>query len=211
MIIPYSILVGTEHQDRQIIGTVVQIMEFEYLLDILKIHELIYLPIRIACDIHDRSVFGGLLVGPVNRNDREELLNSPEIRNGLEDREIAYIFFRKKFIQVIKIIGFVLGFPRECRGLLAYLQEKLLAFGLILKFKFTQIEQGKKFLTVLQGVVIILDIVLDVYFLQCVVQVPYYMRLVPKYLDLILMVAVLIPFDVYNKNRMIRSDRTPAF
>src|SRR5581483_7270274 len=51
--------------------------------------EMIDLPVGIARNVLQRAATRGLLVQPMNRHDRKELIDRPMIRHGLKQREVT--------------------------------------------------------------------------------------------------------------------------
>ena len=91
-------------------------MQRERALHVAAVDELIHLAVGIAGDVAQHATARGLLVQPVNRHDREQLLDGPAIGHALEQREIAEIGVGEHAVQALQLFGKIvqlLGHPLD--------------------------------------------------------------------------------------------------
>src|SRR5262249_25079890 len=129
-------------------------------LDVLEVDEFVDYAVRITCNVRESCVLSRSLVQLVNRHDWKQLIDCPVIGERTKHREVAEVFRRQLFFQIVKFFGNVFRGLGELIRLLADLPEQLFTFGAVFKTDQSEIEQRKQFFLVLQSIVKIFAIVL---------------------------------------------------
>src|SRR5215207_6482650 len=94
-----DILIGSQEQHRQVVRCFVQSMEIQHVLDVLEVYEAIDLAVRVAGDITQGGDLRRYFIQALNRDDGEELLDSPEIRHRLKHRKISDVLGGEGLLQ----------------------------------------------------------------------------------------------------------------
>ena len=124
---------------------------------VAAVDELIHLAIGIARNVAQYRVLGGFLVQPVNRHDREQLLDRPAVGHALEEREIAEVCVRKHGVESFEFFGEEIEFPRQLLNLAANRPEEILGDATLVERQITQAEQVQRGIERLLCVVIGLE------------------------------------------------------
>ena len=128
-------------------------MKRDVVLHVLQVDEAADLSVGVAGDVDQDGVDRRLLVEPVERRDREELLQGPVVEERLEDREIAHVLVGEERRQVVELLGLVAGLLALLGDLLADLPEDLLGRRAVLEVEVAQVEERKRLVLLLEGVV----------------------------------------------------------
>ena len=129
-------------------------MEGDVLLDVLQINEAADLSVGVAGDVDEDRVDRGFLLEPVQRGDREELLERPVVEQRLEDGEIAHVLVGEVLLQVVQLLGLVALLRAGLVDLLADLPEDGLGGGAIFDVEVAEVEKRNRLLLLLDRIVI---------------------------------------------------------
>src|SRR4051812_34104749 len=98
--VAHDVLIRAGQKYPEVIRLLVQRVQREEILHVLQIDEGGNFPVRIARDIDQDRVDGGSLLQPVQRRDREQLLQRPVVEQRLEDGEVADVLVGEKLVQL---------------------------------------------------------------------------------------------------------------
>ena len=156
-----NLLVGADEEDAEEVVLAIGLrVQLEHVLDVAQIDERIDLAVRVARDVGERGAVRGLLVEPVDRADREQLIDRPRIGHRLEHREVAEVRVAERLLEALELLGHVRHVAREVQHLLARGPEEVLAEHAVLEREVPEVEQLEDLILVLDGVVIALEEVL---------------------------------------------------
>ena len=96
-----NLLIGACQEDAQHIGLAVpELVELETRVPRLVADELVDLAVGVACHVLQRAAAHRLLVEPMDRHDREELIDRPAVGQRLEEREVAEVPIHHRRIEI---------------------------------------------------------------------------------------------------------------
>ena len=82
VVITHDLLIGAHEHEGEIVRLALdQRVKLEHVLDIVEVNKLIDDAVGVAGDIAERGVLAGWFVQPMNRDNREQLVERPVIRN----------------------------------------------------------------------------------------------------------------------------------
>src|SRR5688572_14747902 len=113
-------LVGADEEGGEVVlfaGN--QLVHLERALDVALGHEAVDLAVRVAGDVGEHRAAGGTLVEPVQRHDREQLVDRPAVRQGLEHRQVAKIDVGQDRLEVLELFGHLAELARQVPDLCA--------------------------------------------------------------------------------------------
>ena len=93
-------LIGADQERAQHVGRVVERMKQHSPFDVASIDELVDLAIRVARDVGQHGGPCGTFVEPMDRQDREQLVDGPAVRQRLEHGEVAEISVAEQAVQL---------------------------------------------------------------------------------------------------------------
>ena len=111
-------------------------------------------------DVGERRAPRRFLVEPVDRTDREQLIDGPRVGYRLEHREVAEVRVRQRLLEPLELLGNVRLVARQDQHLLADRPEQILADHAVLEREVTEVEELEDLILVLDGVVIALEQIL---------------------------------------------------
>ena len=124
-----NLLIRTDHEyPQQIILALAQLMHRQTAFDALFIHVMADLAVGVTGQVLQHGAAQGLLIQPVERHDRQHLVDGPGIRQALEYREVADVFVCHLVIQLIQhlAVGALAGLE-QCMQSIA--QRKIALLG----------------------------------------------------------------------------------
>src|SRR6266404_2803746 len=134
-------------------------MKLENLLDIVKVDKLVHDAVGITGNVTQSRVFGGRLVKTVYRNNGKELVKSPMIRRRTENRKVGQILGAKQAPKVAELFRHIFGLLGVFVSAFTDIPKQYFAFCTVLQRNKAQVEKGKEFIAMFQGIVIILAII----------------------------------------------------
>ena len=129
-------------------------MQRQRALHVAAVDELIHLAVGIARDIAQHRVLRGLFFQPMNRHDREQLLDRPAVRHALEQREIAEVGIGKHRVEAFQFFGKEIEFARQLLNLAADRPVEILRNAALLERQIAEAEQIQRRIERLLRVVI---------------------------------------------------------
>src|SRR5690606_19732496 len=118
--------------------------------------EAVDLPVAVAGEVRDGGADGRLLVEPVDRHDREELLDRPHVGRRLEDREVAVVDVGHDVLEVLDLLGDAAQPAAVGHDLLATMPEDTLGLRALAERQIAKLEEALRLLLALYGVVVAL-------------------------------------------------------
>ena len=100
-----NLLIRADQEHAEVIRLAVERVQRQRFLDVAAVDELVDLAVRVARDVANHGVLRRTLVQPVDRHDREQLVDRPAVRNRLEQREVAEIRVGERLVEVLQILG----------------------------------------------------------------------------------------------------------
>src|ERR1051326_4461192 len=184
VIITHRFLVSPDEHERQIIRLVrIQRVQFEHLLHVVQIDELVNNPIRVARDITERRVLRRRLIQTMNRHDRKQLVQRPMVRHGAKHRKVRQVFSAEQPAQFTKLFGDIFRSLRVLISAFTNVPEQHFALRAIFERDQAEVEQYEEFFTMFKRVVVILAIVLDADRLTQITEFDHDLRIVFVDLD----------------------------
>jgi hypothetical protein len=149
-----DVLVGPDEAEREVVGLrALEGVEREELLDVAQVDELLDLAVRVAGDVGERRDLARLLAQPVDREDREELVDRPRIGDRLEDREIDDVLVGELALEVLELLRDLLQALEVATNPVAGVPEEDLPLRAVLQRDVAEVEEGEELLLVLERVV----------------------------------------------------------
>ena len=119
-------------------------------------HEVSYLAVAVASHILDGGCVGWSLIKARNRDNREQLVDSPAVGQRLEQREIAEILLRQLLRHLAELFGGMLQARSHITHVASYCPEEFLNHGSCVQVEQSEAEEVESLLAYLQGIVPIL-------------------------------------------------------
>src|SRR5271169_5091461 len=152
-----NVLVGPDEAEADVIGRAFpEFVEGQRFLDVSEVDELLDLAVRVARDVGERPVLRGSLAQAVDREDREELVDRPDVRQGLEDRHVHDVLVGQHDLELLELLGDVLERVEMPPDPVADVPVEDLALAPVLERDVAEIEEREKLLLVLERVVVAL-------------------------------------------------------
>ena len=136
----HHFLISADQKYRDVVRLARERVKFQHLFHVLEVDELVDVAVRIAGYVNERRVIGRLFVQPVNRHDREELIDRPVVGHRAKDREVAQVLRRKNLLQVVELFFLQLGGLGELRRARADFPEQHFAFGAVFEADQPEVE-----------------------------------------------------------------------
>ena len=154
-------LVGSDQKRRQVVGRSIVAVEEQRFANVAAVDEPVDLPVRIAGHVGHHGMVQRLFVEPVNRHDREELLDGPTVGHRLEQREVAEVRFAEQRVEVLQFLGHVFRLLEQPGDLAADRPEKVFRLAALFQRQVTAIKQPHRHVERLLRVVIAFEQVAD--------------------------------------------------
>ena len=90
-----DLLVGADQEDAEVVVVVVERVQLEHVLHVAQVDEVVDLAVGVAGDVGQHARRVGSSFEPVDRHDREELVDRPGVGQRLEHREVAEVGVRR--------------------------------------------------------------------------------------------------------------------
>ena len=170
-------LIGADQENAKIVIVPVQhFMQRKRIPNVMQVDELVDFSVAVAGDVRNDRIALGQFQQPVQRHDREQLIDRPAVRNGLEYGEIAIIDvcdgtfnilqIRRKMLQLLFLFCDLMdGVPEDFFGECPFPQRDP-----------AMLEHVADFIAVIEGVVVALLEILVAEVLQHILQVSDLLR-----------------------------------
>ena len=100
-----DLLIGAHQEHAEVVGRAREPMQRQRPPDAAAIDELIDLAVGIAGDVAQHAHPVRPLVQPMDRHDREELLDRPAVGHRLKEREVAEIGVGQRLVEALEVFG----------------------------------------------------------------------------------------------------------
>ena len=187
-------------------------MSGQIVCHILSRDKVSYLSIRVTSDVLQGCRTVGTFIQALNGHNREYLVDSPGIRQGLEQREVTEIFIRQQFRQSAKFIGSMLQAACNLVHLTHYRPVKTLNLCTCFQIHNSMTEQVERFFT---NLLCIVPGFQHLILIQCI---PNAIKFLHQFMVFLGYFFIIVPFgqsggfqDFKNKYGMMGSQCTSAF
>ena len=123
-------------------------------LEALRVDEVVDAAVRVTGDVRDDALARGELVETVHRHHREELVDGPAVRQGLEDAEVAVVDVGQAHVDVLQVAGHGLELHLFLGDAHDDGPEKTLRKGTLAQIHAARGEELAHLVTVVDGVVV---------------------------------------------------------
>ena len=147
-------MIGAQQECAQIVRLAGEFMQQQRLANVAAVDELVELAVRIAGDVPQHGVSRGFRLEPMDRHDREQLLDRPAIGHRLKEREIAENGVRHRGVEVLQILGNEIDFGDQLANLGAHRPEIRFGKRALLQRHVTEVEERDRHFDRLLGDVI---------------------------------------------------------
>ena len=104
-----DLLVRADEEDAEVVVLArAERVQLEHVLDVAPIDEVVDLAVGVAGDVGEHRAPRRLLVQPVDRQDREQLIDRPRVGQRLEHREVAEVGVGERLLEALELLGHVL-------------------------------------------------------------------------------------------------------
>ena len=138
-------------------------VQLEHALHVAAVDEAVDLAVGVAGDVGQHAAAVGLFVQPVDRHDREELVDRPGVGHRLEDRVVAEVRVGEHRLQALELVGDVVELADDVQDLRADAEEQPLGQAAVLERAVAEAEQVQHRVLADLGVVVVLHEVLLVH------------------------------------------------
>ena len=187
-------------------------MSGQIVCHILSRDKVSYLSIRVTSDVLQGCRTVGTFIQALNGHNREYLVDSPGIRQGLEQREVTEIFIRQQFRQSAKFIGSMLQAACNLIHLTHNRPVKTLNLCTCFQIHNSMTEQVERFFT---NLLCIVPGFQHLILIQCI---PNAIKFLHQFMVFLGYFFIIVPFgqsggfqDFKNKYGMMGSQCTSAF